>query len=241
MLDNIYKKTFYKILTRHAQKPFDDEHGFEDRLKEEGYFSQCGQDKWIVEKIFFGKRLGVFVDIGANDGVSLSNTLYLERNLDWTGLAVEPIPHIYEKLKRNRLCHTVQGCVGPRNGKELFRIISGYSEMLSGLISEYDLKHLERIEMELAKHGGTYQELEVWCYNFNDLLENYNLHHVDYLSIDAEGAEYSILKGIDFNRFKISLIGVENNYKDFKIPKLLKENGFRLHSIVGDEFYLSDT
>ena len=119
-----------------------------EQLKAEGYFSQSGQDKWIVEKLFAGKQKGTFVDIGANDGITFSNTYFLEK-MGWNGLAVEPIPSAYEKLVKNRKCITVNCCIAPKTGKERFRVITGYSEMLSGLIDEYDPRHLARIE------GGT--------------------------------------------------------------------------------------
>ncbi len=208
----------------------------QQQLKEEGYYSQLGQDKWIVEKLFPGKQTGTFIDIGANDGITFSNTYVLEK-MGWNGIAVEPIPSVYEKLVRNRQCTTVCGCVAGKSGKERFRVIIGYSEMLSGLVNEYDSKHLKRIEGELGSYGGLYQDIEVVCYNLNELLENRSMFQVDYLSIDVEGAEYAILKSIDFNRFRISVIGVENNYADYRIPHLLRKRGFHFHSKVGDEFY----
>ena len=222
----------YKYLTSKVAKP-----GFKHReLEAEGYRSQCGQDKWIIEKLFPGKKGGTFVDIGANDGITLSNT-YLLETMGWNGIAVEPIPTVYEKLAKNRQCITVNGCIAPKTGKDHFRVITGYSEMLSGLVDEYDPKHLERIENELDSHGGDFNDIEVNCYNFNELLESNGISQVDYLNIDVEGVEYKILNSIDFDRIQVSIIGVENNYLDTTIPKLLMGKGFEFHSIVGDEFY----
>ncbi|MFZ3584632.1 methyltransferase, partial [Loktanella sp. DJP18] len=53
------------------------------------YASQAGQDR-AVERILNGKRGGTFLDIGAYDGLTGSNSLYFERCLGWTGLLVEP-------------------------------------------------------------------------------------------------------------------------------------------------------
>jgi len=55
----------------------------------------CGQDVFVAELLSF-KKNGVFVDIGANDGVTISNTWYFEKELGWDGIAIEPIPQIYE-------------------------------------------------------------------------------------------------------------------------------------------------
>lgn len=207
-------------------------------LRDEGYFSQCGQDKWIVETILPGLRSGVFVDIGAHDGVTFSNTFYLEKQLGWTGLAVEPIPEVFERLRRNRRCIVSNMCVGPRPGKAKFQVISGYSEMLSGLVNEYEKGHIERIRSELETHGGRTREIEVDCCTLNELINMHKIDRIDYLCIDVEGAEYSILSTFDFSRCPISVISVENNYGDCRIPRLLKKQGFHFHSIVGDDFYV---
>ncbi len=121
----------------------------------------------------------------------------------------------------------------------MFRVISGYSEMLSGLVHEYDNRHLDRIQNELGRYGGEYEEIRLRCYTLNWLLGTYGIANIDYLSIDIEGAELSVLESIDFERFHFSIIGVENNYQDYRIPKLLTSHGFVFHSIVGDEFYIN--
>jgi FkbM family methyltransferase len=204
-----------------------------------GYFSQCGQDKWIAETLLPGKRNGIFVDIGAHDGVTFSNTLFLEKNLGWTGLAVEPIPEVFDKLKLNRQCTVINGCVGSPPGKRKFRRVSGYAEMLSGLVDEYDPRHEERIQQETAAKGGSIHEIEVDCFDLNSLLMDHQITSVDYLNIDVEGSEFSIIKSIDFGRIRIKIIGVENNYKDKKAEIFLRKKGYKLHSRVGDDFYIA--
>ncbi|GAA6139392.1 hypothetical protein NBRC116583_31390 [Arenicella sp. 4NH20-0111] len=210
----------------------------QSELEAEGYVSQCGQDKWVLESLFGHEKVGTFVDIGANDGVTFSNTFRLEK-AGWNGIAIEPLPIIYSRLKSNRSCITVNGCIAPTSGVEHFRAISGYSEMLSGLVKEYDSRHSERIKKELKHHGGEEEIIEVDCYNLNDLLADNSIKTVDYLSIDVEGMELKILQSIDFTRTEVKCIGVENNYSDYRIPRYLTNKGFIFHSIVGDdEFYV---
>lgn len=231
-LQQTFNYCFYKHLAARVEKQ---EYQLQE-LRAEGYCSQAGQDKWIIEKLFPGREKGTFVDIGANDGITFSNTYLLEK-MGWNGLAVEPIPSVYEELARNRQCITVGGCIAPKTGKGLFRHITGYPQMLSGLVNDYDPRHIERINRELDSHGGEYKDIEISCYNFNELLEDNGIFQVDYLSIDVEGAEYSILNSIDFDRIHISVISVENNYSDSGFPRLLIRKGFEFHSIVGDDFY----
>lgn len=206
-------------------------------LREQGYYSQYGQDKWLVEEILPGQVHGTFVDIGANDGITFSNTFFLEKR-GWSGIAVEPIPAVYEKLARNRQCTTIHGCVAKTTGKGVFRAITGYSEMLSGLLNEYDPRHKSRIERELGLHGGEYRDIEVDCFSFADVVASQNLTEIDFLNIDVEGAEFNVLSGIDFSRTEIHVVCIENSYLDYRIPKLLIGNGFRFHSVLGDEFYV---
>jgi FkbM family methyltransferase len=207
-------------------------------LEANGYLSQFGQDKWVAEVLLPNARPGVFVDVGAHDGISFSNTYYLERELGWSGLAVEPNPEMYTKLKRQRRCIALEGCVAPQDGRVRFLQISGYSQMLSGIVGEFDPRHKKRIENEVRVYGGSSREIEVDGYTLGNLLATYGLTHVDYLSLDVEGPEYLILESLDFRRFDVSVIGVENNYGDARMPRLLKAKGYSLHSIVGDEFYV---
>jgi FkbM family methyltransferase len=228
----------YEQLAQSILKPlYSKEH-----LKTEGYYSQNGQDKWIVETLLPDLHSGVFVDIGAHDGVSYSNTFYLEEKLGWTGIAVEPIPEVFEKLNSNRRCKKVNGCISSKSGKAKFQILSGRSEMLSGLVDEYDYRHLELIRNEEIMYSVKRQEIKVECYKLSEIFAKHQFNHIDYLSIDVEGAEYSILNSFDLERYNIQVISVENNYKDGRIPQLLVKKGFEFHSVVGhDDFYKKRT
>ncbi|MGI8984553.1 MAG: FkbM family methyltransferase, partial [Acidimicrobiales bacterium] len=119
----------------------------------EGYHSQYGQDQFLDNEVFRGQRGGVFVDVGANDGVSFSNTLLLERERGWRGLCIEPHPRAFEQLVRNRTCDCFNGTMGAEKGVGRFLQLEGYCEMLSGLVDEYSQDHLDRVERDLALHG----------------------------------------------------------------------------------------
>lgn len=66
------------------------------------FYSQCEQDKFLDEHVFKGYKNGVFVDVGAHDGISINNTLYFEQNYNWSGVNIEPIISVYNKLIINR-------------------------------------------------------------------------------------------------------------------------------------------
>jgi hypothetical protein len=70
------------------------------------FFSRVGQDRFLFDHFFHGKRDGVFVDVGANDGEQFSNSLFFERTLGWRGLCVEAQPAAFSKLaaRRKSIC-----------------------------------------------------------------------------------------------------------------------------------------
>jgi hypothetical protein len=72
------------------------------------YKSQYGQDKWIAEEVFPELKGGYFVDLAAGDGIFLSNTYVLEKDLGWSGICIEPNTESFKKLKLNRNCFLME-------------------------------------------------------------------------------------------------------------------------------------
>ncbi len=204
------------------------------------YYSQFGQDKFINEELLKGKKNGVFMEIGAFDGVSLSNTLFFEETLDWTGVCIEPIPYQFEKLQSNRSCECINIAISNYNGITDF-CWSKKVGMLSGLLENYDPRHVRRIDYELSmKDGGEKVILKVDVTTFNDVMERYGLTKLDFVTIDTEGGEENIIKSIDFNKYQIDVIFVENNY-GFNIKNYLTSKGYCFVKHMGcDEVYITN-
>lgn len=175
-------------------------------------YSQYNQDIILYNNFFKTIDKGYFVDIGAHDGVSLSNTKFFE-DLGWEGICIEPQPDVYKKLVTNRKCITIQGAVSDLKKKQIeFCKITGYSSMLSGIIDYYDERHKERILSEIQSHeNNTKEKITVDNYNFNNVIQQEN---INLLSIDTEGGEDKIINSIDFTRYKIDIILFEDNYDD---------------------------
>lgn len=113
--------------------------------------------------------------------------------------------------------------------------------MLSGLVDNYHPNHKNRIKSKMAQGeiSKSPEIIQVQCLLFNSILEQHNIYHIDYLTIDTEGNEYEILKTIDFNKYKIDVIDVENNYRETKVKKLLLEKGYCLvESLLQDDIYM---
>lgn len=95
----------------------------------------------------------------------------------------------------------------------------------------------------MAVHVSNRLELPYYAPNFglpNTLLETNGLRNVDFLNINVEGKEYNLLGSIDFRAVNIKVCGIENNYQHYRIPRLMKANGYDFVAIVGDEFYVKN-
>lgn len=194
------------------------------------YFSQLGADKWIAEKIFPGVTTGFFVDAGADDGMTLSNTLALAK-LGWKGILVEPA-HAFDALKKNRpesIClnevlMSRSGMSAPFINKGMGSNIHGFG-VLSGPIIERKAKSLGEL-----------------------LFENKAPNFIEYLSLDTEGSEYEILREFPFETYRFGAMTIEHNeyngpvYRTNRLAmqRLLVGHGYVLVATVNqDDWYVS--
>jgi FkbM family methyltransferase len=206
------------------------------------YSAQYAQDRFINDVIFKNKPNGFFLDIGAHDGVTFSNSYFFENALQWNGICVEPIPEVYEQLEQNRNCIKVNAAITSQDGFVKFTRITGYAEMLSGITESYDLRHLERIQKDISEKGGKVQEIDVVAVSLNTLFNRHQVKHIDLVTMDTEGNEYPIIANFPFHLVKPLVFAIENNYKDNKIAKLLKSHGYKKLIKTGDDiFYCGET
>lgn len=204
------------------------------------YYSQYKQDEFLNKVVFKGKTDGVFVDIGANDGISFSNTYFFEKELKWTGVCFEPLESAFQKLQANRTSINIKACASNEDKFDFFLSISGYGEMLSGLKSKYDVRHLQRVYTTIKEYGGTIEEIEIKCIDINKVLESNLIKNVDFISIDTEGNELEILKTINFEKIHVKAITVENNYQSPDFNDFLITKGFiKIKTLVTDELYVN--
>lgn len=201
------------------------------------FYSQDGQDEFL-SKLFKNKRNGVFLDIGAYDGVKFSNTYFLENSLGWKGICIEPNPKVFEELTKNRNCICLNHCISEEKGSFKFLSVSGYGQMLSGLLHFLDPKHLQRIDESIKQHGGSKTVIDLPSVPVKAILEDHDISKIDYCNIDVEGGELSVLKSIDFSKVKIKVFTIENNYGSKDIHNFLKKVGYlKIGRVGADEVY----
>lgn len=226
------RKSYYRALTRRVPRL---KYSEED-LRQRGFTSQYGQDEFVADRL--NQRGGVFFDIGAYNGVTLSNTYYLETQLGWTGIAVEPSRDAFTRLQAERRCIVVNGCIAEAPGRTQFLEIEGAAAMLSGRIDRFHPRHRTRIAREIAESGGQERRVDVPCFTVEQLAREHGIERIDYLSVDTEGGELAILQSIDFRALDIRLVTVENNYADLALRAHMRRSGFELIAkIACDEVY----
>jgi len=198
------------------------------------YYSQFEQDKFVYEKYFINKNKGYFVDIGAYDGVTFSNSKFFEE-LGWKGVCIEPNPKVFEILSSNRKCKCVKKAITDSKSTSQFFQITNGPDMLSGLVDEFTDSAIARINQELESFSEDFSYIDVECDLFENIVQN---DKIDFLSLDTEGNELKILQTIDFNKFNIDVITVENNNNDNKFLNYLTSTGYQFVTRLGcDEIY----
>jgi FkbM family methyltransferase len=175
------------------------------------YNSQVGQDKWVCT-VLKNKVNGYFIDIGATDGVTLSNTYHLEKVLGWTGICIEPNMSQYEIMKKERDCICLNVAISDKNSVVLFKTYEG-----------------DRFAGHISNEG-----YEIESLTLEKLLKDFDCPHViDYISLDVEGIEFEILTKFPFDDYKVSLWTIEhasrwdNGAKQRKIRGLMLSKGYK--------------
>lgn len=203
------------------------------------FSSQLGQDLLVSLLLSPRQEPGTFVDIGAHDGISLSNTYFLEKYSGWKGLCVEANPKVYKTLADARSCITENCAIGAERSTSEFWQIEGYAEMLSGLRNSYDPRHQDRIMKEIRHRGGKVNRVPIEVVPLQDLLDRHEMHNIDFLSIDTEGSELDVLRSVNFGKTRIRMMSVENKYFKTNINRFLCSQGFlRLLRLGSDEIYI---
>jgi FkbM family methyltransferase len=194
-------------------------------LKRSFTASQAGQDLWVYGEVFNEKKGGYFLDIGAHDGIALSNTFLLEKRYGWTGVCVEANPETFSILKKNRSSKCLNYCLDAEERTVAF----AKRGVMGGIVSE-----------ETRNPDGTNSdEVELKTVTLNRVLEESRSPQlIDYLSIDIEGAEERVLSDFDFNRYRFNCITIEE--PTARLRELFRSKGYILvKDIPGlDAFYV---
>jgi FkbM family methyltransferase len=186
----------------------------------------------FISKLFAEvKSPKFYIELGANDGISQSNTKYLELYDGWNGVLIEPIPELFNKLIKNRSSSNIfvnSACCSFNysNASMTFLYANLMSISLDGKSDIRDRQQHAVIGSAHLNKGESSYELQVPATTLNSiLLENDAPKRINFFSLDVEGSELEVLEGIDYDEFVFEFICVET--RDFhQIRKFLQDRGY---------------
>ena len=153
------------------------------------HFSQISQSQF-VDRLLKGRRQGVFLECGAADRERLSNSLFFELHRNWTGILIEANPLFHRALlSKNRNAYVVRSCLSttlkPQTVEFKLADLGGgiYSKMHNATVRQFHLDNKPSIDIQ--------------CFPLTSITAALGIQHVDYLSLDVEGAELDILSTVD--------------------------------------------
>ena len=166
------------------------------------------------------KRDGYFVEIGVGDGTTYSNTRLLEEELGWKGILAEPALMFHDSITRTRSAVLDKRAVSSETGNTLIFEQDDAMGELSGVAGERTPRGAQNVS-----------SYEVNTIKLDDLLDEHNApDEIDYVSIDTEGSELSVLSGLSLKRRKISFFTIEHNFDSHRMKKydeIMEGSGYR--------------
>lgn len=168
-------------------------------------YAQFAEDR-ILAEIFDGRTDGCCVEVGANDGRTGSAS-YLFEKRGWQCLLVEPIPALAQEIRRHRTCRVVNCAASSREGEATFFVAEGVEA-----VSTLDLTP-ERVDL-IGRVGGTIKQITVRTATLDSLLEEAGFAELQFVTIDVEGHELSVLEGLDLDTYRPRIVIIEDNSID---------------------------
>lgn len=177
---------------------------------------------------------GYFVELGANDGIQQSNTYKLQRHFGWTGLLIEPSPKRFMECVANRAFANppqvrCAACV-PFDFNDRFVEIEDAD--LMSVAKGLDVP--DSLAIEHANMGSTFlanvklrHSYGALALTLTAILDEVSAPAAfDLLSLDVEGNEFSVLRGLDFTKYKPRWVLVET--RGSEVANYLSRFGYKL-------------
>ena len=199
------------------------------------YYSQFQEDIFLNQNIFKNKQNGVYIELGALDGILYSNTKFFEDSLNWKGILIEPHPEKFKLLQINRpnnyLFNNLVSCHKEPLEFRYFVVVDQHAAV-SGVENILSQHHFDTyFESNNTLNKSLLQnKIFVKPISLTEIVKSTNLTHIDLLSLDVEGREYEVLKSWDFSVpidiILIETLGVQPE-KDELCRELLVKNNYK--------------
>ena len=182
---------------------------------------------------------GSFLEMGAMDGIRLSNTKFFEDNMGFNqGVLIEPQPQLFEKLVKNRPnCECFNTAI--HSEKNSVEFLSHNKRDWSGCINHEEAKEHIRIFHSGVRHDEGSYTTTLPAERLDSILKKSKLKYIDFWSLDVEGSELQCLNSMDWS-IPVGLICVENSANTEEIHTIMTDKGFTLiHQHTIDGFYFN--
>lgn len=156
-------------------------------------------------------KKGFFIEAGAADGEGISNTLFFEAKYGWTGLLVEANPDELRQLfNKHRNAYILPHCLSTKPEVEI--VTFDVSGEVSGIIVEGKIRPSRVGDDPNRPDVNNERKIQVQCFPLYSVLMALDNPHIDYFSLDIEGAELPVLKSLPWNEISMTVLDVEINH-----------------------------
>jgi hypothetical protein len=191
------------------------------------YFSENELDAYLDRNVFNEQEDGLFVEVGAFDGITNNHTFFFEKHREWKGICIDASSEAVVKLGKNRKSEIVEACVN--DNPEGFWLDNG---RFSGLLAQYDRNRIATSYLYLKQDTIC----AIPSISLTKILHEKNKTEIDLCIISAMGSEINVLNSIDTKEIDISVIVVDTGkYKSDYIYIWMKKRGYRLIKVTNNE------
>jgi len=199
------------------------------------FYGQCQEDAYISQ-FFPQSYTGTCVEVGAADGITHSNTYHFERK-GWKTLCFEPSPNAFKQCQINRK-QCINCCISDADkGLQDFTVYQLNDDTTSAISS---LVPDDRLVNKLSSLVKGVVKVKMSVRSLTSVLDELKFpRHLDFVSIDTENTELDVLKGIDFDKYHIKMLVIENNYDEPFCQNYLKQFGYvKVNRISVNDFFV---
>jgi FkbM family methyltransferase len=179
------------------------------------FYAQNDEDRALAQ-IFAKTVRGTCLEVGANDGVTLSNTYYFER-IGWRCILVEPNRDCCKKIRQARQAMLFECAASEKEGNSVLFVGDGHDDVFSSFVVE-----------DLPGNRERFTPVVVPTRTLDAILADAGICTLDFVTIDVEGYESQTLRGFALDRWKPYLVLLEDNsgMMDADVERHMQQEGY---------------
>jgi len=170
-------------------------------------------DKILYERYFKNKKNGISIECGAFDGLTENCTKFFEENFNFNTINIEPLPHIFEKLKLNRPSSiNINIALSNYKGKQDIRVYNIPTHGINN--TNASLCHLPKHRQLLEKvSNNKYKDFEICTTTYSSLIKEQKINELDLFVLDVEGHEYEVIDGMKDAKIFPKVFVIEHGHR----------------------------